>query len=167
MLIKSSGIIAMTIAAILAASLAVSPGIFNSIVQAAANKSIYGEGAGTVTCSNGDHFTVEIFDFNGLKGASPALGPPLKGTGGSFQLLHQEGPRFFFKILGDFNQVSFSQNKFSLSGIISFDDLCGYGLATVQIPATISGPCGQGVPVQFQAADGAKGQLTANVVCII
>jgi hypothetical protein len=161
--------VAIPIAAILVISVAVSPVIFNNRVQAAANKVIQGSGTGRVTCPNGSVLN-RGFDgspltisFQGTKGQFPFLGIKAKASG-SFDLELSEGIRFFLKKLGDFDQGTITKNAFSFSGTESRDDMCDLALPTT---ITISGACGQGVAVQFQAANGERGEFTANVVCVI
>jgi hypothetical protein len=167
MLEKSSGLTAaMVIAAILVISVAISPLSFNNRVQAAAIKVAQGEGSGTVTCPNGSVFPNADFptltiSFQGTKGVFPSPGK----VSGSFELDSElDSQRFFLKKLGDFNQGTITKNEFSFSGTESSDNMCG---ASLPATVTISGPCGQGVAVRFQATNGEKGEMTANVVCVI
>jgi|ERR687887_615350 hypothetical protein len=55
-----------------------------------------------------------------------------------------------------------SGKQFTVTGVEEIDNLC-----SSQVPATITitGQCGQGVPIQFRASNGEQGQFTGNVAC--
>lgn len=122
---------------------------------------VFGTGSGTVTCPDRTQLNNAQFSVFFDKSAGKTVGAVEVSTGfvvGSGDL--------FADILG---QGQVANNKFSVTGVGGVLPASGdTNLCTSSVTPTniyVSGPCGQGVTVQFQAADGTQGSFVSNVFC--
>jgi hypothetical protein len=122
------------------------------LAQAQEGKVIQGRGTGQLNCPSGSSPPGdEAIFFGADKFRGSILGDfflQSQETG-----LSKEGTIFGGHISG---------KHFTLTGIESLDDLCSSQVPTT---ITITGQCGQGVPIQFRASNGEQGQFTGNVAC--
>lgn len=130
----------------LAIALAAAPTSFSHNALAVAVKSLVGRGTGTVTCPDGttvNDVGIDIF-------TSRSKG----NTGGSFSINFDSG---------NLVTKTLNQNHYTLKGSVFSDTTCSEGSGPIAV--TISGNCGQDVPIHYVAANGVKGEFKGNVVC--
>jgi hypothetical protein len=139
----------------IAATLVTAPALIlspNQLAQAQQGKVIEGRGTGQLNCPSGSSPPGDETIFiiaNKFKGS----------TSGSFNVGSQE--TFLFKF-GFITGGHISAKQFTLTGIEEEDDLCSSQVPTT---ITITGQCGQGVPIQFRSSSGQEGEFVGNVAC--
>ena len=125
--------------------------------EATAIKHVRGSGVGTVTCPDGS----EIDNAQIVFGADKD-----KGRFDRFTSLAEISQESFFDIIDvSFHQGTITVHRYDLVGIPSRVGLCpGTSVATV---ATLSGPCGENVKIEFTTRNGVQGEFTGKVVCTV
>jgi hypothetical protein len=144
---------------VMAVGIAVAPTLISNVAQAApSTKAVSGHGTtNTIICPTGSIFDPSgfVLDFSAAKGSNGKI----SGTWD----IHIAAASLK---AGNINGGQIQNNKYILTGIENTDvGACtGFG---GQTPTTmsISGQCGTGVQINFQAADGEKATFTGNVAC--
>jgi hypothetical protein len=122
------------------------------LAQAQQGKDIIGRGTGQLNCPSGSSAPGdETIDFYASKDKGSIFGAFTSGSNEGF------GYKFGYITGGHIGA-----KQYTLTGYEDTDNIC-----SSQIPTTftISGQCGQGVTIQFRAANGEEGQFTGNVAC--
>lgn len=132
--------------------LSATPILFSHKAEAAAAKTASGQGIGTVTCPNNMQAPGETISFNARQSNGQ--------TNGNWNI-------FIPPVFANFKQGiitggSISNTHAIFTGAENQDTLCG---APIPVTITMSASCGQGVAIQFTAANGERGTFTGNVAC--
>lgn len=120
------------------------------LAQAQQGKDIIGHGTGQLNCPSGSSAPGdETIDFYASKDKGSIFGAFTSGSNEGF------GCKFGYITGGNIGA-----KNYTLTGYEDTDNIC-----SSQIPTTftISGQCGQGVTIEFRAANGEEGQFTGNV----
>jgi hypothetical protein len=154
---------------VMAVGIAVAPTLISSNVAQAApsTKAVSGHGTtNTITCPISGIVGPFTLDFSAAKSSNGKLSGNWKIT--------SVDPLFGLLIVksGNINGGQIQNSKYIVTGIEDIDRGCTSSDPSSnpfggQIPTTmsISGQCGTGVQINFQAADGEKATFTGNVAC--
>jgi hypothetical protein len=109
----------------------------------------------TLTCPDGTTITDSTISFNGAKVNNGAT----HFQGWSFSIRTP----FSQEIFGAGNTAQISPNNFQFKGTIGLDPVCNAGAPSL---VSLSGSCGFGVTVKYQAANGEQATFNGmNVSC--
>jgi hypothetical protein len=162
MLEKSSGMTAMTIAAtITIAILIIGPSFLSYNAEAIpVTHGVFGTGIGTIICPDRTQLNNAQINVFFDKSAGKTVGSIDVSTG----FVVGSGDLF----AGFLGQGQVTNNKFSVSGVGAPIPNYTTNLCTSSVTPTnifVNGPCGQGVTIRLQAADGTQGSFIGNVFC--